>query len=82
MTEKNGRIYTLDICGQICPSCLLISLKEVNRHRDLLSTGGEQHIYTDTRHAINTTPSTVNSMGYDTEVVKSKGRYCIEIRKL
>ena len=82
MTAKYGRIYTLDICGQICPSCLLISLKEVNRHRELLLTGGELHIYTDNRQAINTIPGSVNSMGYDTEIVKTKGRYCIEIRKV
>jgi len=81
MTERKERIHELDIRGQICPSCLLISLKAVNSHRQLLISGGEIHILTDNRQAINTIPGSVHNMGYHTEIVKSKGHYCIEIRK-
>ncbi len=78
---QNGQIHKIDICGQICPSCLLIALKEVTAQRDLLLRGGALHIHTDSRQAINTIPSSVHNMGYQTNIVKSKGRYCIEIQK-
>jgi len=81
MTEHNGNIHKLDMCGQICPSCLLIALKEVNSRRELLSGGGALHIYTDSRQAINTIPGSVHNMGYQTNIVKSNGLYCIEIQK-
>jgi len=81
MTEQNGHIHKLDICGQICPSCLLIALKEVNTRRDMLLGGGALHIYTDSRQAINTIPGSVHNMGYQTKIVKSEGLYCIEIQK-
>ena len=80
MTNQNSQIHKLDICGQICPSCLLIALKEINTHRSFLADGGAIHILTDSRQAINTIPGSVHNMGYHTNIVKTEGHYRIEIQ--
>ena len=69
-----------DIRGQICPSCLLFALKEVNEQRSALKDGQIQIlIKTDNRNATSTIPDAVTSMGYATTVEKKKGYYEILI---
>jgi len=81
-TADIAEIFEIDIRGQICPSCLLIVLKELNNRRQQLKNGEEVvHILTDNRQATNTIPESVHSMGYQTEVEKVDGHYCIEISK-
>lgn len=59
----------LDIRGQICPSCLLLTLKELNRYADLIRNGSaEVVVATDDRQATSTIPSTAERMGLKTEV--------------
>lgn len=59
----------LDISGQICPSCLLLTLKELNRQADAVRDGAvEIVVTTDDRQATTTIPSTVERMGYKVEV--------------
>ena len=78
--ENTMDIFEIDIRGQICPSCLLIALKEVNTRRERLSSGQETvHILTDNRQATNTIPQSVSNMGYKTSVAKMDGYYRIEI---
>ena len=77
-----AQVFTIDIRGQICPSCLLIALKQVNERRDQLQSGQEViHILTDNRQATNTIPGSVGSMGYETVVEKIENHYRIEIRR-
>ena len=70
----------LDIRGQICPSCLLLTLKELNRHAAAVRGGGTEIVVTtDDRQATATIPSTVDRMGFRSEVVRVDGTYRIRI---
>jgi TusA-related sulfurtransferase len=70
-----------DIRGQICPSTLLIVLKEVNEHTLMLRKGEISLVFlTDNRDALVTIPQSVETMGYHIETVKKKGHYRITIR--
>lgn len=70
----------LDIRGQICPSCLLLTLKEVNGHAEAIRRGQtEIVVVTDDRQAINTIPGAVDNMGYRTDVGREEGAYRIRI---
>lgn len=70
----------LDIRGQICPSCLLLTLKEVNRHATDIRCGGtEVVVTTDDRQATATIPATAERMGFSTEVKRLDGGYRIRI---
>ena len=69
-----------DIRGQMCPSCLLFTLREVNEHRKNLKDNNARIIIkTDNRDATATIPDAVASMGYDCAVEKKDGYYTIEI---
>lgn len=72
-----------NICGQICPSSLLLSLKEINKLKSKIKSGAVcLKIITDNRDAINTIPSAVEMMGFDVEVSKDEqSRYVITIKK-
>ena len=70
----------IDIRGQICPSCLLLTLKELNRHGMAVRTGNtEIRVTTDDRQATATIPSTADRMGFSTEVSRLDGGYRIRI---
>jgi TusA-related sulfurtransferase len=69
-----------DIRGQICPSCLLFTLREVHENRELLKNhAGRIIIMTDNRDATATIPQAVANMGYDFIVEKKDDYYTIEI---
>lgn len=73
-------VINLDIRGQICPACLLISLKEINKHKGLLRNGSANLIVkTDHRDATRTIPDAVIAMGYAVSVEKKKGYYEITV---
>jgi len=79
-SSKPENIIVHDIRGQICPSCLLFTLREVNSQKQAFSEGNTQIIIkTDNRDAISTIPSAVASMGYDSSVEKKEGYYEIKI---
>lgn len=70
----------LDICGQICPSCLLITLRELNRHADAVRKGTTEIIVTtDDRQATTTIPDAVHKMGYGSEVTRLDAGYRIRV---
>ncbi len=72
----------LDIRGQVCPSCLLMVLREVNQHYHELETGELSIVVlTDNRHATGTVPEAVNSMGISADVVKDNSHYRITIEQ-
>ena len=77
------KIIEIDIRGQICPSTLLVSLKEINNNQFNIRYGNtELHILTDNRDAITTVPYAAKSMGYEVFVEKTEERfYRIIIKK-
>lgn len=73
----------MDIRGQICPSSLLLVLREVNqRHRELLAGDLCLVILTDNRDATGTIPDAVSNMGFFAEVEKIAGSYRITIQRV
>ncbi len=76
------RIIEFDIRGQLCPSTLLVSLREINNNQaDIRNGNVELHILTDNRDAITTIPCAANSMGYEVNVKKTEeGFYRIVIK--
>ncbi|BDV43919.1 tRNA methyltransferase [Geotalea uraniireducens] len=69
-----------DIRGQICPSTLLTTLREINRHKSELKQGMCQLLFkTDNRDATITIPETVRNMGYASEIVKQDGYYVLTV---
>jgi TusA-related sulfurtransferase len=79
--HQEEEIIVHDIRGQICPSCLLYTLRELNHHRAALKRGSMRVIIkTDNRHATSTIPDAVATMGYGYDVKKmDEGYYQIEI---
>ncbi len=73
---------TFDIRGQVCPSCLLLTLREVNLHHAALKAREvELEILTDSRDATGTIPETLRNMGLTTKVDKLAGHYRIVISR-
>jgi len=70
----------LDIRGQICPSCLLLTLREVNNHAKELRNGQcAVEVLTNDRQATDTIPAAINKMGFHVEVDKNEQGYRISI---
>ena len=70
----------LDIRGQLCPSCLLQTLKELNRHgADVRSGRAEIVVLTDDRQATSTIPGAAGKMGFRTNVDRQDNFYLIRI---
>ena len=70
----------LDIRGQICPACLLITLREINNNKAQLRTGRTKLIVkTDHRDATRTIPGAASAMGYNIDVTKKDGFYEITV---
>lgn len=79
MTENT---INLNIIGQICPACLLITLKEINKHKDILRSGKATLVVrTNHRDATRTIPDAATAMGYSVAVAKKKGYYEITIKQ-
>jgi len=73
----------LDIRGQICPACLLVTLKEIYHRKALLrSRDALLLVRTDHRDATRTIPEAASAMGYHVNVAKVKHYYeiCLEYR--
>jgi TusA-related sulfurtransferase len=69
-----------DLRGQICPSTLLIALKEINSHAEALGQGKEKLCFMiDNRDATVTIPEFAFNMGYAVIVGKKDGYYYIEV---
>ena len=72
----------LDIRGQVCPSTLLTTLKEVNGNFDRRKSGTLRLVVkTDARDATGTIPPMVRSMGFEVSILKEQGYYTIVIVK-
>ena len=75
-------ILEKDIRGQICPSSLLLALREINNCYERLSSGQlEIVVLTDNRDATGTIPQTVENMGLSATIEKLAGYYRILVKK-
>ncbi len=83
MSGNEDKIVEHDLCGQICPSTLLVALREINRNISQL-TGGEVKLLfkTDNRDSINTIPEAVGNMGLKVNVQKQESYYEILVLKI
>jgi TusA-related sulfurtransferase len=73
-------LVELDIRGQICPSSLLMALREINARQAQIKRGTVRLLLmTDNRDATTTIPETARNMGYDVDVDKQRGYYRITI---
>jgi TusA-related sulfurtransferase len=80
MLTSMTQTIDIDIRGQICPSCLLLTLKEINQNSAALRAGhAEIVVRTDDRQATATIPAAAERMGFGTEVVRQDGAYRIRI---
>jgi TusA-related sulfurtransferase len=78
--DTPGDIIEYDIRGQICPSTLLIALREIKRNADRLRRNGTSLIFiTDNRDATQTLPETAANLGFGAEVSQRGGSYAIRI---
>ena len=82
MVEQIKETIEIDVCGQICPSSLLTSLREVNKHKISLRDGTLQlDILTDNHDSLNRICEAVGNMGYQVEIEDQKGHYKLSIYK-
>jgi TusA-related sulfurtransferase len=82
MKVKRVEQLEFDIRGQVCPSTLLTTLKEITRNSTALKAGELRlMVKTDARDATVTIPPMVKNMGYAVSVVKRDGYYCIRVGK-
>jgi TusA-related sulfurtransferase len=80
MSNGSEELIEIDIRGQICPSCLLTTLREVNQRKGGLKRGEVAlRVKTDNRDATSTIPDAVGNMGYAVTVDKEQGYYLISI---
>ncbi len=82
MTEAKLKQVEIDVCGQICPSSLLTTLREVNNHKQPLRSGEIQlDILTDNSDSTNRIFEAVSNMGYMVEINEQKKHFRISISK-
>lgn len=82
MDNKYIENLEFDIRGQVCPSSLLTTLKEININKEAIKAGTLRiTVKTDARDATATIPQMVKNMGYAVRVEKQDGYYCIMVGK-
>lgn len=71
----------LDVRGQVCPTVLLLALREINLNKVALKSGTLTiSILTDNRDSTLTIPDSVSMMGYEAHVQNEEDYYRIDIR--
>jgi len=79
---ENAQTIEFNITGQICPSTLLITLREINKNIAALKSGAVQLLVkTDNRDCTNTIPEAAGNMGLTAVVQKIDAGYSIAITK-
>lgn len=76
------KTFEMDICGQVCPSSLLMALRVANENYTAIANGEMQVVIkTDNRDATGTIPGAVENMGVFAEVEKADGHYKITLKQ-
>lgn len=80
MDSNSKQSIIFDIRGQICPSTLLIALREINRHSQALKSGELLLLFrTDNRDSTHTIPESALNMGYSASVNRQEDYYEIAV---
>ncbi len=80
MTTAAADTIEYDIRGQICPSTLLIALREINSHASALRKGEVTLLFlTNNRDSTHTIPESAQNMGFFAEVTHRDGYYAIKV---
>ncbi len=80
MEDREPRVAEFDIRGQVCPSTLIIALREMNNRRTEIKSGEIRLVFkTDNRDATITVPEAAMTMGYAASVTKVGDCYTIVI---
>ncbi len=70
----------VDVRGFVCPSSLLIALRELNKYRESLRTDHFTiEMMVDNQDSTNRICEAVKSMGYDFDVTDRDNCYCIAV---
>ncbi|GAB4247944.1 MULTISPECIES: sulfurtransferase TusA family protein [Deferrisoma] len=81
MNHQPPRDHVIDVRGQICPSTLLVTLREMNRLKERLRAGEVRLVvHTDYRDATATVPGSARAMGYDVAVEPDGASFRITIQ--
>lgn len=80
-SNEHSECIELDIRGQICPSSLLTTLRELNAIKQAKAGATVMIIKTDNRNATITIPEIATSMGYEINTAKENDYYKITIMK-
>ena len=80
MESLEKEVVEYDIRGQICPSSLLIALREINQRQQGIKNGKiEVVVLTDNRDATATIPDALKNMGYQVNVTKEDNYYIVRV---
>ncbi|ABB33663.1 hypothetical protein GeomeDRAFT_2525 [Geobacter metallireducens RCH3] len=80
MTSAAVDTIEYDIRGQICPSTLLIALREINSHAAALRKGEVALLFlTTNRDSTHTIPESAQNMGFCAVVAPRDGYYAIRV---
>lgn len=83
MNANDCRTVEFNLCGQICPSTLLVALREINRNMGQLNNGEVNLLFkTDNRDSINTIPQAAGNMGLKVNLQKCASHYEIWVSKV
>lgn len=83
MTANNDKIVEHNLCGQICPSTLLVALREINKNFSQLNNGEVKLLFkTNNRDSTNTIPEAAGNMGLKVSVQKQESHYEILVSKV
>lgn len=78
----NAELLELDIRGQVCPSCLLLTLREINNHHARLTSGHARlTVLIDSRDATTTIPQAVKNLGLSASIEKLADGYQVVIQR-
>ena len=73
----------IDVRGFVCPSSLLVALRELNKQKDGLRRGDIRVVFlVDNHESTNRICEAVKSMGYEFEVTESQGGYSVAVFRI
>lgn len=82
MDANYDNIVEYNLCGQICPSTLLVALREINKNMSQLNSGEVKLLFiTNNRDSTNTIPEAAGNMGLKVSVHKHESHYEILVSK-
>lgn len=82
MEPPSPKVIEFDICGQLCPSTLLVALREINRNiAEIKAATMQLLIKSDNRNSIITIPDAAANMGLKAVVTTDGGIHSILISK-